>query len=304
MDYAALKQISIVDFLSGQGLAPAQKTANYYKYFAPGRDEKTPSLTVYHKKNDWCDFGSHQGGDVWKLVEYLFHCDAPKAFKILTEYAAKNPFSPCVPTQNQTDPETTTESRIDIIEVVEISHWHLTNYLKSRNITLSNAQMYVKEAHWSIKGTEKDKPLHSLAFRNDKRGYVLRHKGQNKPISTKPAYFTTIEIPNSRQLNIFEGFIDFLSALEYFKLQQPTHTTIVANSLSNLKHIFPVLPNYDKINLFLDNDIGSQSGQKAAEEISKLHPCTVNHAAKLYPNFKDFNDFLQNKPNNPKNLTK
>ncbi len=297
MDYKESKQISIVDFLSGQGMAPAQKTAEYFKYCAPGRAEKTASLTVYLKKNDWYDYGNDQHGDIGKLVQYLFQCDAAKALNILNEYAAKNSFSPCVPTHSQTAPATDTESRIDIAEVVEISHWQLTNYLQNRNITLSNAQRYVKEAHWNIKGSAKDKPLHSLAFRNDKGGYVLRHKGQNKPITTKPAYFTTIEITNSKQLNIFEGFIDFLSALEYYKIQQPTHTTIVLNSLSNLKHIFPILAYYDKINLFMDNDLESQSGQKAAEEISKLHPYTVNHAAKLYPRFKDFNDFLQNKPN-------
>ena len=296
MEYKELKQISIVDFLSGQGMAPAQKTADYYKYIAPGRDEKTPSLTVYHKKNDWCDYGSHQGGDIGKLIQYLFQCDASKALNILNEYAAKNSLSPCTPAYNHTEQEPATENRIEIVEVIEITHWHLKNYLHSRKITLSTASRYVKEAHYNITGTANDKPLHSLAFRNDKGGYVFRHKGQKKPISTKPAHYTTIEIQDSKQLNIFEGFIDFLSALEFYKLQQPTHTTIVLNSLSNLKEVIPVLTNYAKINLFLDNDPKSQSGQKAAEQISKLHPCTVNHAERIYPGFKDFNDFICCKP--------
>ncbi len=300
MDYKALKTIRIVDFLDNQGLVPAQKTADYYRYFAPGRDERTPSLTVYHKKNDWCDYKDSRGGDIGKLIEYLFDCDATKAFSILNEYAAKNTFYPCLPIiQPNVIESSTTESRIDIIELVEISDYRLINYLQGRKITLDNAKHFVKEAHWRIKGTTNDKLLHSLAFMNDKGGYVLRHKWQKKPITTKPAYFTTIEKQSSNQLNIFEGFIDFLSAMEYYMLHQPTHNTIILNSLSNLKWVIPLLTNYNKINLFLDNDVESQSGQKATEKLSLLHPCTVDYSAKLYAGFKDFNDFLQNKPNQP-----
>jgi hypothetical protein len=287
MKFSDFKDLSIVEFLQFQGMKPAKKTAEYYQYFAPGRDENSPSLTVYRKKNDWYDFGTSKGGDIGKLIQYLYNCDPAKALSILNEYSNKNFISPCLPFKHTTEPEPEPgESTFDVIEIKDISHWQLKNYLKERKISIELAKLYVKEVHYN---TAKGTRLHSLAFRNDKGGYVLRHKGQDKPHNTRPAYFTTIEVPGSNRLNLFEGFFDFLSALEYYRVTNPAQTTIVLNSLSNLHYVIPLLSNYEKINLYLDNDT---PGQDAADKIRALHPCTANKAKFLYPFFKDFNEFL------------
>ena len=287
MRYSKFKDLSIVEFLQVQGMEPAKKTTEHYQYFAPGRDEKSPSLTVYHRKNDWFDFGTSKGGDIGKLIQYLYNCDSAKALSILNEYTNKNLISPCLPVKNTADLEPEPgESSFTIIEIKDLSHWQLKNYLKERKISIELAKLYIKEVHYfTAKGTR----IHSLGFRNDKGGYVLRHKGQDKPHNTKPAYFSTIELPGSNGLNLFEGFFDFLSALEYYQVTNPAQTTIVLNSLSNLHYVIPILTNYVRINLYLDND---KPGQAAAEQIRALHPCTVNKAKILYPFFKDFNQFL------------
>lgn len=289
MDYTKVKKLSIVEFLQRLGMDPAEKNADYYKYYSPGRDEKTPSLTVYHKKNDWCDFKDKSGGDIGKLVQYLYKCDSSKALSILNEYIEKNLISPCMSHTPIPHQETAScESAFKIVEVKEISDWRLKSYLKERRIPLSLANRYLKEM---IYDTPKGSRLNSLAFRNDKGGYVLRHKNQNKPHNTKPAYFTTIEAPGNKQLNLFEGAYDFLSALVYFETEQPAYTTIVLNSLSNLIDALPLLNQFGKINLYLDNDL---AGMEAAGKIKALHPGAIDKAKTLYPSNKDFNEFIIN----------
>ncbi|MCP5375222.1 MAG: hypothetical protein H6743_03910 [Rickettsiaceae bacterium] len=52
-------------------------------YKAPWRNEKSPSLVVYHKDNRWWDFGENCGGTVIDLVMKLEDCDFKQAIKYL-----------------------------------------------------------------------------------------------------------------------------------------------------------------------------------------------------------------------------
>jgi DNA primase len=86
--------------------------------------------------------------------------------------------------------------------------------------------------------------------------------------------------------------MDFLSALVYYQQSIPINTTIVLNSLSNLRRINNLLPNFTQINLFLDND---NAGENATNDIISQFPNAVNHSRIIYPEYKDFNDFLKTK---------
>ena len=290
MNYSEIKNISIVDFLHTKGIEPINKNAQYYQYSAPERVDKNPSLTVYHKSNTWYDFGSDMGGDIGKLVQYYYNIDAADALKLLNEFASNNNISSYVHFAGNIDKKTRAEeSLIQIVEIREIAHWHLKNYLAERNIPLLLAQQYVKEVEYIVRG--RAIPFHSLAFRNDRGGYVLRHKGQRKPIASKPAGYTTVEVTGSIQLNIFEGFFDFLSALVYYEQVLPSYTTIILNSVSHLGKALHLLNNYERINIYLDND---ETGISKAEMIAATHPGVKNHS-ELYKGYKDFNEFLQSK---------
>lgn len=297
MEYSEIQSISIVGFLSSLGVEPAEKTKDYFKYFAPGRDEKYPSLTVYIHKNDWYDYGQPgSGGDIGKLVQYLYKCDASMALSIMNDYAIQNCLSPCsqkLPIKNYSG--AMQASGFNHIEIKDISHWHLRSYLLERGIAPNLANTYLKEANYI---TGNGKQLHSLAFRNDHGGYVLRHKGQNKPHSTKPAYLTTIPGKDGKMLNIFEGVFDFLSYLTINKTITPDKTTIVLNSLSNLNHAIMSLNFYCQIHLYLDND---QAGDDATILIKSKHSDVIDHRD-IYLNHKDFNEYLIMLQNGKKGL--
>jgi hypothetical protein len=288
MTYAEAKLINIVEYLQYLGMFPAVRTAEYFQYHAPGRKDKNPSLTVYHKRNDWCDYGGSTGkcgGDAAKLVQYIFNCSPAESMRILEAYTLTASFSSCE-LPSKPDMGFEKEGAITITEIMDIQHWHLKNYLQKRKIPLQLAMLYLKEAHYRI--GKSNSIIHSLAFRNDKGGCVLRHDGQKRP-RTNLAGCTTIKHPDSRNVSLFEGVFDFLSYLTYYKLQIAPDTVIVLNSVSNLSNVMPTLMEFNTVNLYLDND---KVGKETSQYLINHLPTVKNMSSEVFPNHKDFNEFL------------
>ena len=90
-------------------------------------------------------------------------------------------------------------------------------------------------------------------------------------------------------LRIFEGFFDFLS----FKniednLEKEPSDYIILNSVSMIPKIKNLIQNYQKVELYFDND---NAGKRAVEMIKSagenIEDCRI-----LYKNHKDLNEFL------------
>lgn len=285
--------ISIVDYLRSLGMEPEVTTHQVLQYRSPLRDDRTPSLTVYHQKQpqDWYDFGANTGGDIGKLVQYLFDVNPGDALRILNEYAGDHSLSPCsLRLHNKINPIVTGDSSIEIVELRNIHHWHLTSYLKARCIPYTLADRYLREAHYTLK--KSSVLLHSLAFKNDHGGYVLRHRNQDRPHNTKPQWITTIKGERTNELAVFEGFFDFLSFLAYYNQEEPPVTTVVLNSVSNLGKLSPGLGIYKAVYLFLDND---PAGISAADQVKSLHANVTDYSQTVYPDYKDINEMLISK---------
>jgi len=89
---------------------------------------------------------------------------------------------------------------------------------------------------------------------------------------------------------VYEGFMDYLSALSYYSFQTPACDSIVLNGVGFVDRFIALMPRYCNIDLYLDND---SAGQEACRRIQSLRPDAVNLSQLLYPNHKDFNEFLQ-----------
>jgi hypothetical protein len=87
---------------------------------------------------------------------------------------------------------------------------------------------------------------------------------------------------------IFEGFFDFLSALEYYKQPILPASVIVLNSLTNLSKVLPDLQRFTKVSTFLDAD---EAGRKALARIM-MATTNVSDFSKIYKGFKDFNEYM------------
>jgi len=283
MDCKSSKDIDIIAFLQKNGFEGTKK-GSFIWYCSPLRKEKTASFSVDPDANRWIDYGTGQRGDLLDLVKLIHNTDTQGALKILSD---TNPnefisFSRADIQPKQKKPG------IIINHLQPIENKALLQYLDERKIPLTIARRYTIEAYYTVN----NKRYFSIAFKNDRGGFELRNKYSK--LATSPKYYTSFLIPESNQLNIFEGFFNLLSALTYYKSVTLKHNTIVLNSLSFLPSVLPLLAKYNQINLFLDNDPESESGQRAAREINENHPKTINHALIVYPDYKDFNQFLVN----------
>lgn len=128
------------------------------------------------------------------------------------------------------------------------------------------------------------KHYYAIGFENNAHGYELRNpffKGSYPPKS-----ITRISGGHSR-CNVFEGFIDFLSAerLGY----NDGNDSVVLNSVANVGKAIPVLAEYPLILCYLDNDT---AGRAAGARLRREFGDRVSDKSALYPDHKDLNDYL------------
>ncbi|WP_304641964.1 toprim domain-containing protein, partial [uncultured Muribaculum sp.] len=93
----------------------------------------------------------------------------------------------------------------------------------------------------------------------------------------------------STECAVFEGFIDYLSALTLGIINGMD--AIILNSVVNVNKAMPYLKGYTAINCYLDNDT---AGQTAFSELTAIYGSTVIDRSTLYSEFNDLNDFLVN----------
>jgi len=283
MNTKEAKKIRIIDYLKLIDLFPEKINSSGSKAFfkSPFRNESIASFNLDLNQNIWYDHGTGTGGNIIDLVIKLNKTDVSCALEILS---SKN----LTPFSFQQQNNTNTNSRIKIIAVENIHSFGLLQYLEKRKISLSVARLYLSEVKYKI--ASNNKCYYSLGFKNDKGGYELRNnyfKGSNTP-----KHYTTISGKFSGQLNIFEGFFDFLSVLELYNATNLKYDTLVLNSVANRNKITEIIKKYKNLNLFLDNDT---SGKETTCFFQSIHNSIVDYSKKLYPGHGDMNEYLTNK---------
>ena len=172
------------------------------------------------------------------------------------------------------------EPTFENVEVSRLESPVLLRYLADRGIPKEIAQRYCVQVDYELHG----KRYYAVGFPNNANGLELRNpffKG-----SYPPKHITLIANGNAR-CNVFEGFIDFLSAerLDY----NDGLDTIVLNSVSNLQKAILTLGDYTVIQCYLDNDT---AGRAALARLQREFGDKVMDKSALYPNHKDLNDYL------------
>ncbi len=276
MNCAQANKISIVDYLASLGIKPKRRYTNYWWYLAPHRQENNPSFKVNTKSNRWYDVGENTNGGLVDLVMAIYHTTISGALDLLSRNEIKH-FS--------FEKQKSTISGVSIQSMVPLKNKALIQYLHERCIPFSFAKHYLKEIYYTTTGRQRT--YFSLAFENDQKGFSLRNRYSKTAV--KPACITTIMGKRSDQLSLFEGVFDFLSALVHFKTERPKFDCIVLNSTTHLNKVLPLLNQYDRVNLFLDND---KAGNQTKDRITEEHSNTTDYSEIIYPNHKDFNEYL------------
>ncbi len=277
MNCSEAKKIPIVGYLASQGIKPEKVKNGAIWYCSPLRNEKKPSFKVDRNYNIWYDYGLGKVGNILDLVMTLNNTGISGALLLLQKpELSKQSFS-------FSEQHSIKQPGITINHIQPLQNRALLQYLNERKITQQKANRYIQEAYYSID----NKSFFALAFKNDKNGYELRNKYFKG--SCSPKAITTITGINKTTVNIFEGFMDFLSALERFNTTKPKCNIIALNSLSNLENTLDKIKSYNKINLFLDND---SAGNEAKNKIETACSNVTDYAKIIYPNNKDFNEYL------------
>ncbi len=118
-------------------------------------------------------------------------------------------------------------------------------------------------------------------------GYELRNPMFKGCISPKDISCVSLSGKKQDTCCVFEGFVDFLSALGLRTVAD--EDCLVLNSVSNLERSYAVLEGYSKIRCFLDRD---RAGITALETLTIHFGNKVTDCSGLYDGFKDLNEYL------------
>lgn len=273
-----IKQIPIVDYLAQTGYKPKLTKGVNYWYCSPLRSELTPSFKVNVERNQWYDFGTGDHGDIIDLVCALQHCSTAEAMRRLSalkgvRLAPSFSFGGITPLRSQAP-------SMELISVQAVKHPKLLLYLTERGLQPSDASPFLSEIYYKVF----EKCFFALGFPNDAGGWELRNpyfKG-----CFAPKAISTIKGTDSHKLQLFEGFMDFLS---WRKLHPEVQDdSIILNSLNLLPKLIPSLHAYTMIESLLDND---EAGDRVTKQLIDAG-LPVKDIRACYAPYKDINEYL------------
>ena len=275
MNIDEIKKISLVEFLNQLGYQPTGRDSKGLWFYSPCRSERKPSFHVNPNRQIWFDFGTGAGGDIFTLAGEL--CNSSDFIKQAEFIAEKMQ----MPVSKPYKPEPFIEQpTFENVKVSRLESPVLLHYLADRGIPKDIAQRYCTQVDYRLHG----KDYYAIGFENNAHGFELRSpffKG-----SYPPKHITCISHGNTR-CNVFEGFIDFLSA-ERLGFND-SMDSLVLNSVANVAKAIITLADYTVIQCYLDNDA---AGRAALARLRREFGDRVMDKSALYPDNKDLNDYL------------
>lgn len=277
--FKEIKSIPLATFMSRLGHEPVRRSGDKLWYKSPLRQEHTPSFKVETTLNCWYDFGIGKGGNIVDLaaeiyqstdMRYLIHCIADSCPMPSVQTVAP-PFAPRHSAPSFED-----------IRVEPLESHALVAYLQERGIPTEISKAHCQQIHYCCRG----KQYYSVAFANESDGYEVRNRYFKGCISPKDISIRRIRDGPSAECAVFEGFIDYLSAL---KLGIIGTDAIILNSVSNVNKAIPHLRDYKAIHCYLDNDV---AGKIALGQLTKRFGTKVIDRSTLYSGYNDLNEYL------------
>lgn len=276
-----IKSIPLATFLSQLGHEPTARKGTRLWYKSPLRQEHTASFKVQTDINCWYDFGIGKGGNIIDLAAELYHSND---LRYLMDCIARCVSVSSSQTVASFSPQRHSAPSFTDIEVVPLRHHALVAYLQERGIPAQIAAEHCKQIHYSCRG----KRYYAVGFANESSGYETRNKYFKGCIAPKDITLRRIRDGPTIDVAVFEGFIDYLSALTLGIIKGLD--AIILNSVSNVGKAIPYLRDYSTIHCYLDND---NAGKSAFAAISADFVNVID-CSTLYSQFNDLNEFLMN----------
>lgn len=309
MNSTQAKQIPLSKILKQLGHSPHHEVRGDVWYFSPFRKESEASFKIDTRQNVWFDYGEGAGGNGLDFINYLHHgrkctdgSDVSFALEQLreltSEYKASRDYqTPDLVARPASTGSPQENESIEVVKMRKLQNEALTGYLRERGISLHTASPYLNEIYYKRGG----KNYFALCFPNDSGGYELRNKYFKGVHGSKDISMIELKnLANEKKIDgeqavttVFEGFIDFLSALEHHG-KPITTPVIVLNSVAMKDRAVKAIKEMgvDKVYLYLDNDV---AGRELTDHFNQqLAGMTIIDNSVLYAKYKDFNEFLVN----------
>lgn len=288
MESKQANQIPIEDIMEAYGRSCIRHYSGYDMYKSPFREEGHPSFQVVLSSNTWKDFGSGEFGSAIDLVMKMEKCSFKEAIQLFDTKKFGENFDS---TTREKRKEREVVSKVTISKIAPLVNKTLLSYLKDqRGIDASIATQFCKEVYYKQEGS--DKNFFAVAFMNDSGGIEYRN-GAGYKGSFISKDITRINNDNDR-CAVFEGFMDFLSYLQIMKNKPDKQKIdfIILNSTSMVNKAISIIQEkgYKTINCFIDNDAPGRAAFNKIKE-SCNNSIVVNESARVYPTFKDLNQF-------------
>ena len=283
MSIEDIRDMPLTDFLHKLGLKSTKKRGNEVWFHAPYHSDRTPSFCVNTEKNIWNDFGAGMGGDIFTLAGLMTNSNDFVAQARYIGELTNNPVERSAPPKYE--PELTVPQFTDV-EVKPLCHPALLGYLRERGIPSDIATANCVEIHYRLH----DKQYFAVGFPNEDGGYEIRNRFFKGSIPPKAV---SLIRQGSTMVNVYEGFVDFLSGLTLGYGR--TEDNLVLNSVANREKAYRHLDGYKTIKCWLDND---KAGQQCLEALQKRYGERVRDFSVLFRPCKDVNEYLQEQQKN------
>lgn len=292
MNAAQAKRIPLETLLARLGHTPHRRAKGELWYASPFRREERPSFKINPERNVWYDFGAGTGGNVLDFALTYYRLTTVREALRALDRLDQDPLPPITGPPVALAPplaDPVTAAPPADVRLMPLVHPALLAYLDRRGIGGVLARPHVRELHYRRDG----KPYFALAFPNAAGGYELRNphfKGTHGPKD-----ITVIErggggCPGG-DAALFEGFMDFLSALACGVLADGT-TAVVLNSAALRARAARWLAERGPtaVHLYLDHDA---AGRELTTYFSTHLPSlAVSDRSSRYVGYKDFNEYV------------
>ncbi len=232
-------------------------------------------------KQLWYDFGLGKGGDIFTLAgEFLQSGDFRTQAKFIAEAANMTVTGWEKPAYIPKP----TEPVFEDVEVAPLFRSPLTEYLEERGIPIGVASRHCCRLNYGVRG----KRYFAIGFPNMAGGYEVRSCFFKGCVPPKSVSLVKLEDTLSNECLVFEGFMDFLSAVTLGVTGNAD--CLVLNSVANVEKAAGLLDGYGRIGCFLDRD---DAGRRTLAALVGRYGERVTDRSFLYDGCKDLNEYLQ-----------
>ena len=294
---------SLMDRMGYQPIKQTQYEVWYLSPFRPG--ESQPSFHVSKGsfvKSVWNDFGKggRTGGNIIHLVRELKGLGYQDAIDYILDYTVGNRYEANAllrPKQVKQIHTPKTDRHI-LTEVKDLEHPALFNYLiNERGLTREIVTKYLKQVHFQ--DIQTDRQFFAPGMPNLKGGFEINNQVNrvkfktSVPSSSKSMSYIEEGVSQDKIL-VFEGFLDAISYLLYFRIEEFPSPCLILNSASMEIEAFTLISEkrFSQIHGFFDHDI---RGRELTNSFTSRLKSFFKDKSQPYLGFIDFNAYFKSK---------